>query len=139
LGVVLYEMLTGQLPFKGQHEPSVMYSILNEEPEPLTKHKSGISNEIQQIVNKVLTKDRNQRYQQVEQLAAELSKLSGTEQRIKTRRFRYHKRIKNKHVIWLSACLLILAITIAAIYLWPSRSKVTPFFMQVTRSGDVDL
>ena len=36
LGVVIYEMATGQLPFKGRYEQAVVYSILNEEPEPIT-------------------------------------------------------------------------------------------------------
>ncbi|MCK5222912.1 MAG: protein kinase, partial [Candidatus Aminicenantes bacterium] len=34
LGVVFYEMLTGQLPFRGHYEQAVIFSILNEEPEP---------------------------------------------------------------------------------------------------------
>ena len=35
LGVVLYEMLSGEHPFKGDYEQAVMYSILNEDPEPI--------------------------------------------------------------------------------------------------------
>jgi len=38
LGVVLYEMLTGKTPFRGDHEAALMYSIMNEEPEPLQAH-----------------------------------------------------------------------------------------------------
>ena len=42
LGVVLYEMIAGQLPFKGEYEPAVLYSIINEQPEPLTALRTGI-------------------------------------------------------------------------------------------------
>jgi len=42
LGVVLYEMVTGQLPFKGKYEQAVMYSILNEDPEAITALRTGV-------------------------------------------------------------------------------------------------
>jgi serine/threonine protein kinase len=38
-GVVLFEMLTGAFPFKGEHEAAVMYSVLNEDPDPLEKYR----------------------------------------------------------------------------------------------------
>jgi serine/threonine protein kinase len=139
LGVVLYEMLTGQLPFKGQHEPSVMYSILNEEPEPITKYREGISDKMQAIVSKAIIKDRTLRYQQVEEVIVDIGRLTDTEPTTKTRKFRYNKRINYKHVVWLLAGLMTSAIIVTAIFLWPSNSKVTPYFTQVTRSGDVDL
>jgi len=41
-GVVLYEMLTGQLPFKGDYDSAMMYAILNEEPEPIQKYRSDL-------------------------------------------------------------------------------------------------
>jgi serine/threonine protein kinase len=42
LGVVMYEMLTGQLPFKGEHEQAIVYSILKEKPKPITELRSEI-------------------------------------------------------------------------------------------------
>ena len=58
LGLVLYEMITGQLPFKGEYEAAVSYAIMNEEPEPLARYKAGLSDELQRIVNKTLTRVR---------------------------------------------------------------------------------
>jgi len=58
LSVVLYEMVTGQPPFKGEYEQSVIYSILNEEPEPIT----GLSIELDRIVRKALSKRSEDRY-----------------------------------------------------------------------------
>jgi serine/threonine protein kinase/tetratricopeptide (TPR) repeat protein len=74
LGVVLYEMLTGQLPFKGEYEQAVMYSILHEEPEPLARFKADVSQELQRIVGKALEKDRETRYQHIDDLLTDLKR-----------------------------------------------------------------
>ena len=74
-GVVLYEMLTGQLPFQGDYEQTVLYSIIYEEPEPLTELRSGVSSKLERIVMKALAKIPDGRYQQVEEMVADLSAL----------------------------------------------------------------
>jgi len=74
-GVVLYEMITGQLPFKGEHEAAVIYSIINETPEPLARYKANVPEELQRIVDKALKKDRNTRYQGAADLIADLKGL----------------------------------------------------------------
>jgi serine/threonine protein kinase len=71
-GVVLYEMITGQLPFKGEYEQSMMYSILNEDPEPLTALRTGVPIALDGILVKALAKDRETRYQHVDELPADL-------------------------------------------------------------------
>ena len=62
-GVVLYEMITGQRPFKGHYDKAVMYSITNEEPEPPTALRTGVPMELEWIVGKCLAKDADSRYQ----------------------------------------------------------------------------
>jgi len=64
LGVVMYEMLTGKLPFRGEHEQAIMYSILKEKPEPITEIKADIPVSIEQVVSKALEKDPGKRYRQ---------------------------------------------------------------------------
>ena len=78
LGVVLYEMLTGQLPFKGEHEAAVIYSIVNETPEPLTRYKANVPEELQRIVDRALEKDRLMRHQTSHDVAADLKRLRST-------------------------------------------------------------
>ncbi len=73
--VVLYEMITGRLPFEGEHEAAVMYSIVNETPEPLARYKSDVPDELQGVVEKAMEKDRGMRYQHVDDLGADLRKL----------------------------------------------------------------
>jgi serine/threonine protein kinase/Tfp pilus assembly protein PilF len=75
LGVVLYEMITGQLPFKGEYEQAVVYSIMNEEPEPLTALRTAVPMELERIVNKTLEKDPSERYQHADDLIVDLRNL----------------------------------------------------------------
>jgi serine/threonine-protein kinase len=76
LGVVLYEMLTGQFPFKGEHEQVILHSILNKSPQPITSLRSGIPLELEAIVNKCLEKDSAVRYQTSADLIADLKRLN---------------------------------------------------------------
>ncbi len=74
LGVVLYEMVAGTLPFRGDHEQAVMYSILNEDPRPLTGVRSGIPIDLEKIVGKCLEKEPSGRYQHLDDLMVDLKK-----------------------------------------------------------------
>jgi len=73
LGVVLYEMLTGQLPFKGEFEQSMIHSILNHEPEPLTRLCPSLPKEAQNVVLTALAKNPAGRYQAMEELREDLA------------------------------------------------------------------
>jgi serine/threonine protein kinase/Tfp pilus assembly protein PilF len=74
-GVVLYEMLTGRLPFRGEHEAAMMYSILNEEPESLQKYLLDAPSELLHVLNRALEKDPNDRYQNVAEMVIDLRRL----------------------------------------------------------------
>jgi len=71
-GVVLYEMLAGQLPFRGEETQGVVYSILNKEPAPLTSIRPDIPRPIGQVVNKALEKGLSRRYQNIKELIQDL-------------------------------------------------------------------
>jgi serine/threonine-protein kinase len=75
LGVVLYEMISGQFPFKGEYEQAVIYSIMNEEPEPPTALRTGVPMELERIANKSLAKDPSGRYQHADDMVVDLRKL----------------------------------------------------------------
>lgn len=74
-GVVLYEMLTGQMPFQAAHDQVVLYSILNKYPKPITSLRTGIPLEVEAIVNKCLEKEPSERYQTAADLKADLKRL----------------------------------------------------------------
>ena len=75
LGVVLYEMLTGYLPFKGDNERAVIYSIINESPIPPSEIRDGLPIGLEKIIFKCLRKDRNDRYPSVQPLLSDLKEL----------------------------------------------------------------
>jgi serine/threonine protein kinase/tetratricopeptide (TPR) repeat protein len=84
LGVILYEMITGQLPFKGDYEQAVVYSIVNQEPEPMTGLRTGVPVELEQYVNKCLAKDPKERYPSIEGLVVDLKRLKKDTSKIST-------------------------------------------------------
>ena len=74
-GVVLYEMLTGHLPFRGEHEAAMMYSIVNEESEPVQKYLPDASSDLIHVLNRLLEKNPQVRYQSITEAVIELKRL----------------------------------------------------------------
>ncbi len=74
-GIVLYEILTGHLPFQGEHEAAMIYSILNEIPEPVQKYRPDLSSELLHILNRALEKDPEDRYQTVHDMVIDLRRV----------------------------------------------------------------
>jgi len=75
LGVVLYEMVTGKLPFKSEYDQAVVYSILNEEPESITGFRMGVPTQLEQIALKMLAKNPEGRYQHADELLSDLRRV----------------------------------------------------------------
>ncbi|MGB8320187.1 MAG: protein kinase, partial [Ignavibacteriaceae bacterium] len=63
LGIILYEMLTGQQPFKADYEQAVVYLILNQEPEDARKFREDIPDRLLDILEKLIAEDREDRYE----------------------------------------------------------------------------
>jgi len=74
-GVVLYEMLTGVLPFKGEHTAALIYAISHEEPKPLSEFRRDLPKEIQSVLDRALAKDPQHRFQSAEELLVTLESL----------------------------------------------------------------
>jgi serine/threonine-protein kinase len=72
LGVVLYEMLTARLPFRGDYEQAVVYSIMNEQPRSISGLRSGVPLELERIVTKAMAKDPNERYERASDILSDL-------------------------------------------------------------------
>jgi len=75
LGVVLYEMITGETPFKGEYEQAVSYSIVNEAPKPVRSLRPDAPVEAERLIEKTLSKDPNGRYQKTTELLSALQSL----------------------------------------------------------------
>jgi len=74
LGVVLYEMLSGELPFKGDRDASILYSVVHEEPRPLKDIKRDLPLELQQIITRALKKKPESRYGSAAEMLKDLRK-----------------------------------------------------------------
>ena len=75
LGVVLYELFSGELPFKGEYDQAVIYSILNENPSDLKSINEKIPQHLDSIISKSLEKNKESRYKSVEELLNDLKLL----------------------------------------------------------------
>ncbi len=76
LGVLIYEMIAGCLPFEGSNTNEILASILNDkEPSPLARYAREVPAELERIVSKALRKDREERYQTVKDLLLDLKRL----------------------------------------------------------------
>ena len=76
LGVVLYEMVAGRQPFEGPTNSDVLVAILGREPVPLPRYRPEVPTELEWIIKKALRKDRDERYQTIRELIADLKNLS---------------------------------------------------------------
>jgi eukaryotic-like serine/threonine-protein kinase len=76
MGIVLFELLTGQRPFRGDYQQAIAYSILNEQPVSLLELCGHAPAELEGIVSKLLCKDPLQRYQTARDVITELETLS---------------------------------------------------------------
>ena len=118
LGVVLYEMMSGQRPFAGDHQQAVIYSILNENPESLTGLRAGITLELERLIDRCLEKDPGSRYQTAGDLTSDLRRLrqrleSSTRSSVTaSRRVRSRRRWP-----WLAGvAVALIAVLVLAIY-----------------------
>jgi serine/threonine protein kinase/Tol biopolymer transport system component len=81
-GVVFYEMLTGHLPFRGEHEAAMVYSIVNESAVPIEKYLPDVSSELVHVINRALEKDPEDRYQSVHDMVIDLRRLKKETSRV---------------------------------------------------------
>ena len=75
LGVILYEMLTRVRPFQGEYLDSIRYAILNDIPDPLTNHLDQVDPAIQLVVDRLLSKSCDDRYQDAAEVIADLERV----------------------------------------------------------------
>jgi eukaryotic-like serine/threonine-protein kinase len=128
-GVVLYEMTTGTLPFRGESSGTIFDCILNKAPAPPLRLNPDLPLRLEDIINRALEKDRELRYQHASEMRSELLRMKRdtdssksaavTESAPVSRRGRLH---------WVAAGVVpIIAAIVIAPFLWQSRhSAVTP-------------
>ncbi len=122
LGVVLFEMLTGRLPFKSDHEQALVYAILNENPKPVRALRPEVPEAVEQIVTKALAKKPQERYQTARELLSDLRLTWGAESTgstiaaTETLQRKKRKRLVKGSVISMAAVAVIL---LGLLVVWP--------------------
>jgi len=119
LGVVLYEMIAGQLPFKGEYEQAVVYSIMNEQPEPLTALRTGVPMELERIVNKTMAKEPSKRYQHADDFIVDIRKLkkqTEPEMVISTKSTPIETPKKSPKIYFITGILILAAVIVVGGY-----------------------
>jgi serine/threonine protein kinase/Tol biopolymer transport system component len=108
LGAILYEMLSGVRAFRGETEVDTMMSVLNADPKELTATRENIPLVFEQIVQRCLEKDPENRFQTARDLAFALSTVSGTtsSRQIVVAKTSWTKI--RKYLPWMVAALLVL-------------------------------
>jgi serine/threonine protein kinase/Tfp pilus assembly protein PilF len=126
LGVILYEMLTGERPFKGDYDQAILYSILNEEPDPISNVSPEVPNSIEQIVAKALEKKPDARYQQVEELLDDLKSISAgiVPDEIKVRLMKEKLRRRKRTILYTGAAGLIILLVVIALQFFSGGAEV---------------
>jgi len=128
-GVVLYELLTGQLPFKGEHSAAIIYSILNEEPQPVARFNNKVSAKLEDIVFKALAKEREERYQHIDDLLADLRREKKSLEYVKTAQIPPEvlaPKPKKKLLPFIVPASIVLVLTLIFLILKPFKFEIVP-------------
>ena len=142
LGVVLYEIATGRLPFPGASASETMDRILHAQPEAIARFHYNVPAELERIVRKCLEKDRERRYQSARELSIDLKKLHEIDSGLPTIAKRAARRDRLRPLTFASIAIAILTLVGLASYRLGWRDEamdslaVLPF---LNESGDPDM
>ena len=122
-GAVLYEMATGQLPFRGESTGVVFESILSRAPVPAVRLNPDVHPDLERIIAKCLEKDRNLRYQHASEVRTDLQRLKRDTESTKTPATQQSfGRILSRNKVWLT-CASSAMIALVAFGLYSSHFR----------------
>jgi serine/threonine protein kinase/Flp pilus assembly protein TadD len=113
LGVMLYEMVAGKLPFKGEYETAMINSILNAEPEPIATLRTELPIGLDKVISKALTKSPDYRYQHASEILSDLKQLQKTVKKRKPKPIPVKEKPRKRR--WLASPMLWALITVLAL------------------------
>jgi len=124
-GAVLYEMATGQLPFRGESTGAIFKAILDGTPTPAVRFNPDLPAELERIINKALEKDRNLRYQHASEIRADLQRLKRDTESSAVVTQASPDKTPKRGKLWviLTACIAALGLAVAGV--WHVRSGRT--------------
>ena len=124
LGAVLYEMSTGQLPFRGESTATIFEAILNRAPAPAIRLNPEVPSRLEEIINKALEKDRTLRYQHASEMRIDLQRLKrDAESSQSVAAYVAAPPNKFSNLYWMAlASALLLALAVGILF-WRSKSQ----------------
>ncbi|MGB7062672.1 MAG: FlgO family outer membrane protein [Candidatus Zixiibacteriota bacterium] len=128
-GVVLYELLTGQLPFQGDHEAAVLHAIISEEPQPVARFNNKASAKLQDVVDKALAKEKDERYQHIDDVLADLRREKKSLEYVKTTQIppeAVPPKPKRKLLPFLAPASVVFIIILLLLILKPFQVEIVP-------------
>jgi serine/threonine protein kinase len=135
LGVVLYEMVAGRVPFDGDTSSDVLAAILEHEPEPLGHDRPEVPAELERIVRRCLEKDRERRYQSATELLIDLKNLKRDSDSVAIPAVR-----RRRLAVSIVVALTLVAVAAASAWLWLRSGHPTPAsrsdYVQLTNFPD---
>ncbi len=134
LGVVLYEMLAGRRPFRGEREQAVVYSILNERPQPLRELRPEVPPELARMAERLMAKDPADRYASVDEPLAELRAFAGDPGTTTFLTLASGRR--TRRWIWGAAAVAVAAVVAGYLFLARPRGAEAPVHATFTRLTD---
>jgi serine/threonine-protein kinase len=121
LGVVLYELTTLRIPFRGEHEAALLYSIAHEEPQPATKFREHIPEALLAVIARCLEKDPAKRYQTGDDVARALRSVTQQGTNVVAQPINFRRQSK---LPWGIAGTLLLLVAAAVFLFKPSTNTV---------------
>ena len=130
LGVVLYEMVTGKLPFRGEHEAAILYSVVNEQPQPIEETISNASPELIHVINRAMEKDVGERYQTAADMLIDLRRLKKETSRTGYQPVRVHTKKSMTWEIILAAVVFVTLCVVGYFFFLRKGIDINVNFMQ---------
>lgn len=135
LGVIMYEMITGEVPFHGNNYLSIISQVLNDEPRPPSELRPDISRELEDVILRALDKDPEGRYQSCDELAGDLALLiedpgrTTTRGRVTATKYRRKRERRTNLVMlgWIAGiAVTVSAVVVTVVVLMSGAGKVEP-------------
>jgi len=137
LGVVLYEMLAGRLPYRSDHDQAMIHSILHREPESLSKVRTGLPSGLEQMIGRALAKKPSDRYPTMEEFADDLAAAAEGLKPLNAKRHRAKRKKLRREIVSLLSAALIVGLVLFGLNVGGVRDRI--FWRTAVSAGPIKM